>query len=85
MNPGVAISLHAAFEPQYVIAEECLVTRDAELLRIMIEIDATGNRMTGTGRAELQAANNRIVPGTSYEGAGDRMTIASNVAATPTS
>ncbi len=45
MNFGVAISLHAAFEP----AEQCLVTRDAELLRIMIEFDATGNRMTGTG------------------------------------
>ncbi len=65
MYPGEAISLQAAFEPQYVIAEQCLVARDAELLRIMIEIDATGNRMTATGRAELQAANNRIVPVTS--------------------
>ncbi len=61
------------------------MTRDAELLRIMIEIDETGNRMTGTGGVELPGANNRIVPGLSYEGAGDRMTIASNVAATPTS
>ncbi len=85
MNPGVAISLYTAFEPQYVIAEECLVTRDVQLLRIMIEIDATGNRMTGTGGFELPAANNRIVPGLSYVGTGERMTIASDGAATPTS
>ena len=85
MNPGVAISLHAAFEPQYVIAEQCLVARDAELLRIMIEIDATGNRMTATGRVELPASDNRIVQGRSYEGTGDRMMVASDRGATPTS
>jgi len=85
MYPGEAISLQAAFEPEYVIAETCLVTRDPELYRVTIEIDATGNHFTATGGAELQAGDNRIVPGISYEGTGDRMTIASDVTATPTS
>jgi hypothetical protein len=85
MYPGEAISLQAAFEPQYVIAETCLVTREPELYRIMIEVDATGNRFTATGGSELQAGDNRIVPGTSYEGIGDRMTIASDKTATPES
>ena len=60
MNPGVAISLHAALEPQYVIAEQCLVTRDASILRIVIEIDATGNRMTGTGGGNCRPVTTKL-------------------------
>jgi hypothetical protein len=85
MIPGVVISLQAAFEPQYVIAETCLVTRDPDLYRVMIEIDATGNRMTATGWVELQGADNSVIQVRPYEGIGERMTIASQVPATPSS
>ncbi len=85
MYPGVAISLQAAFESQYVIAETCLVTRDPELYRVMIEIDATGNRFTATGWLELQGSDNKVIQGRTIEAIGDRMTIASDGGATPAS
>jgi hypothetical protein len=85
LNPGGAIPLDAVFEPGYVIAEACLVRRDAAFLRVMMELDETGNRMTATGIMEHPDGSDGIAEANPYAGWADRMTIALDMAATPTS
>ncbi len=84
LNPSAAILTDEVFAPRYVVKSECLVIRDSGFLRIMIEVDATGNRLTGTGAFELPDGNGGVTQIDPYTGRGDRMAIVLDTTATPT-
>ncbi len=85
LSPGEPIRLDAVFAPGSFIQEECMVARGPVLLRIMIEIDGTGNRLTAEGTVNGPDETGGATEVGTYTGWADRLTLAATIAATPTS
>lgn len=80
-----AVPLAAVFEPRYVIDQAHLVVPDRGILRLMIEVDPTGNQFTATGAYEEPDPNGDIIQTRQISVQGDRMTVAADTTVTPTS
>jgi len=84
VQTGQTISLDAVFASGS-FTQECLLARGTMNLRVMIEIDGTGNRLTGEGSVEEPDTNGGVTVLESFRGRGDRLTIAVDTFATPAS
>lgn len=84
LKNGREIPLDDVFTPGYEVPGNSLIASDPGFVRVLLEVDANGNVVTGSGWLETPDGNGGITKSNAFTLTGYRMRVVSDLFGTPT-